>query len=141
MVDNTQDVIDSREVIERIAEIETEAQGRFLDAHPEGVSYGELADLDHAAYLDESDADELAALREMAAEASDYASDWEYGETLVRDSYFTEYAQQLAEDSGMTLSDPQWPYTCIDWDWAARELKHDYTSVDFDGVTYWVRAS
>ena len=33
----------------------------------------------------------------------------------------------------------QWPLYCIDWEYAARELKHDYTSVDFDGVTYWVR--
>ena len=30
--------------------------------------------------------------------------------------------------------------TCIDWAQAARELRMDYTSVDFDGVTYWIRS-
>ncbi len=33
----------------------------------------------------------------------------------------------------------QWPYTCIDWDEAARQLQMDYASVDYDGVTYWIR--
>ena len=32
-----------------------------------------------------------------------------------------------------------WPNTCIDWDQAAGELKMDYSAVDFDGVTYWIR--
>lgn len=33
----------------------------------------------------------------------------------------------------------RWPFTCIDWDKAAQELQMDYTSVEFDGITYWVR--
>jgi hypothetical protein len=28
---------------------------------------------------------------------------------------------------------------CIDWNEAASELQMDYTAVEFDGVTYWVR--
>ena len=28
----------------------------------------------------------------------------------------------------------------IDWAQAAHELQMDYTSVDFDGVTYWIRS-
>lgn len=27
----------------------------------------------------------------------------------------------------------------VDWERAARELQMDYTPVEFDGVTYWVR--
>lgn len=29
----------------------------------------------------------------------------------------------------------------IDWDGVADELKADYTSIDYDGVTYWVRST
>lgn len=66
-------------------------------------------------------------------------SDWEYGVCMVNDSYFTEYAQEFAEDLGAIPDNPAWPLYCIDWEWAARELQYDYTPVDFLGVTYWVR--
>lgn len=31
----------------------------------------------------------------------------------------------------------QWPYNCIDWARAARELQMDYSSADLMGETYW----
>lgn len=82
---------------------------------------------------------ELTVLDDLAAVASDYAPDWHYGETLIRDSYFQDYAQELAEDVGAIDAAATWPNTCIDWEWAARELQMDYTAVEFDGVTYWTR--
>lgn len=115
-VSNTDDVIDSRDVIARIEYLEGD-----VDA------------------LDADQLHELAALRELAEQAAEYAADWKYGETLIRDSYFQEYAEQLAEDIGAIDSSATWPNNCIDWERAARELQMDYTSVDFDGVTYWVR--
>jgi hypothetical protein len=114
-ISNTDDVIDSRDVIARIEELEAQDE------------------------RDESETDELAALKALADEASGYAADWEHGETLIRDSYFEEYAQELAEDCGMVNANATWPNNCIDWDQAARELQMDYTAVDFDGVTYWIR--
>ena len=119
-VNNMQDVIDSRDVIQRIEEL--------TDIDPEEIG------------LDDEEKEELVALEELAKEASDYAPDWEYGEALIRDSYFEEYAQQLAEDCGMVNEAATWPNNCIDWERAARELQHDYTAVDFDGVTYWIRS-
>lgn len=38
-----------------------------------------------------------------------------------------DFAQQLAEDCGMVSDDAKWPYTCIDWEQAARELMYDYS--------------
>lgn len=121
-VDNTQDVLDSRDIIDRIVELQT--------AKDNAAELGEE--------FDDDDNTELDVLNALAAEASDYAADWEHGETLIRDSYFERYAQELADDIG-ALKPTQWPYTCIDWANAALELQQDYTSVDFDGVTYWVR--
>ena len=58
---------------------------------------------------------------------------------LIRYSHFTDYAQELAEDCGMIQKDAKWPYTCIDWDHAARQLLMDYSTVSFDGVNYHCR--
>jgi antirestriction protein len=114
-ISNSEDIIDSRDVIERIAEL-TEDEDRTED---------ETA--------------ELEALKALAEEGADYAPDWSYGEALIRDSYFVTYAQELADDIGAIDSKASWPLTCIDWEQAARDLRMDYTAVDFGGVTYWVR--
>ena len=112
-ITHSEDVIDSREIIDRIAYLE-----------------------------DSEDADEIeerAALVALAEQAEGYAADWQYGEQLIRDSYFKDYAMELAEDIGAVDANASWPNTCIDWDQAARELQMDYTSVEFAGVTYLIR--
>lgn len=58
---------------------------------------------------------------------------------LVRDSYFEDFAREEAESLDLIKSDACWPYTCIDWEQAAEDLKQDYTTTEFDGVTYWYR--
>ncbi len=111
---NTDDIIDPRDVIEAIDTMRYNCNGA-------------------------GEALEFAALVEFAAEGEDYATDWAYGAALIRGSYFEEYAEQMAEDIGAVNSDGGWPADCIDWERAARELQIDYTSVEFDGVTYWTR--
>ena len=117
-IDNTQDIIDSRDIIERIEELE--GLGPWADENPE-------------------EAEELDQLQNVAAQASGYAPDWEHGEALIRESYFQAYAQQLAEDCGMVNPDAEWPNNHIDWEAAAEQLKVDYAAVDFDGITYYIR--
>ena len=110
---NTDDIIDSRDVIEAIDTLRHNCDGGF-------------------------EAEEFARLVEFAAEGEDYATDWQHGVALI-DSYFEEYAQELAKDIGAISSDTSWPNGYIDWERAARDLQMDYTSVEFDGVTYWTR--
>lgn len=86
-INNSDDVIDSRDVIARIEELEG------MDSR------------------DDDEAAELATLQSLASDGEGY-SDWKYGAQLVRDSYFEDHA---------------------------RELRMDYSSIEFDGVTYWVR--
>lgn len=154
-ISNFDDIIDSRDVIARIEELEAErealqleiddAETQWLKTEAGTNEAHAVVDRRQAAYvaLDtwdaSSDADELRILKALADEASGYAADWKYGETLIRDSYFRDYAMELADDIGAVPRDLAWPATCIDWDQAARELQMDYTAVDFDGVTYWVR--
>ncbi len=133
-ISNMDDLIDSRAVIERIEEL----QAVCLPVHNLETGEDEL----DPSYSDDERAEaqeELTTLEALADEASVYAADWEHGETLIRDSYFETYAEELAEDCGMITKGASWPNNCIDWTEAARQLQQDYTAVDFGGVTYWVR--
>ena len=82
------------------------------------------------------DAERLAALQELDRAGIE---DWQHGAQLIRDDHFQDYAEDLADDLGLTGRGEEWPFTCIDWVQAARELQHDYTPYEFDGETYWVR--
>ncbi|MEM7200244.1 MAG: hypothetical protein AAF628_08275 [Planctomycetota bacterium] len=137
-ISNMDDVIDSRDVIERIEELR-EIRDDWIDEVVEnGGEFDMAPEVDwHNAHTDEGC--ELDALEALAAEGEDYAADWVHGEALVRDSYFEEYAEQLAEDCGLIDSNVTWPNNCIDWTRAAQHLQYDYSAIDFDGVTYWVR--
>jgi len=115
---NSDDTIDSRAIISRISELE--------DSEEDGT-------------IDDDEREELKVLKALAEEAEGYAADWRHGATLIREDYLPKYAEQLANDLGAIPDNAQWPLTCIDWDAAAHELKDDYTSLDYDGVTYWVR--
>lgn len=164
--DSSDDVIDSRDVIARIEELESErgdlenevdeAQDTYneklakfdeadeIESHNGPDPSGELGDALAGARLalrqwDEENGEELKALKAFASQFEDYCSDWEHGTTLVRDSYFEDYARELAEDIGAINDDAGWPNNCIDWEKAARELQMDYTSGEFDGITYWAR--
>lgn len=128
-ITNMEDLIDGRDVIARIEVLSALRQAGPVDL---GSDEDNDADQDGLFY-------ELASLERLAREAADYSDDWEFGSTLIRDSYFVEYAQELAEELVPDGTDMSWPYRCIDWQQAARELQQDYTSVDFDGITYWIR--
>ncbi len=117
------DMIDSRDVIERIEELE-EARARMSNA------------IENWPGSDE--ADELASLTALADEASQYSGDWQYGATLIRRSYWVDYVRELVTDcDGLPRELPS--YIEIDWQATARNIEADYTSVDFNGVEYLIR--
>lgn len=126
-ISNSDDVIDSRDVIKRISDLED----HFTEEHPEEKLDAQAKDC--------AECQELIALRALAEEGEG-SPDWPHGETLIRESYFKDYAQELAEDIGAINKDANWPNDCIDWDKAADELRVDYMAVDYDGVTYYIRA-
>lgn len=122
-LDLSADIIDVRDIIARVEEI--------MDGG---------CDEDGNTPHDE----ELAALTAILADLQGMGGDeqWRghwYPITLIRDSYFRTYAEELADDCGLIPRDAAWPLTCIDWEQAARELRYDYSGVDIEGVTYWTR--
>ena len=121
-ITNQDAAIDSRDIIQRI---------EFLES----------------ALLDSPDPEmqeELDALTKVAEQGS-HCSDWPYGETLIRHSYFTSYIEELIRDCypmPKELSSGEWPWrhVTVDYEAAAAEAQDDYTEIDFDGVTYFIRS-
>ena len=116
-IDNTDDIIDSRDIIDRIEELTP-----LVDETGEG---------EHIA--------EWKALTALAKQCEEESSDWSFGETLIRRSYWVEYVQDMLADCGTIPKDIPW-FVEIDWEATAKNIESDYASVDFDGVEYLIRS-
>jgi len=160
---NTDDIIDSRDIISRHEELRDELDSLLSDFHDAEDDESKASALEALQtwlandmtaedvqdftgtpdQLEEwgksDDVEELAALQNLVDEAEGYG-DWRHGETLIREGYFEKYAQDLADDIGAIDRNAGWPLNCTDWEQAARELKTDYMEVSFNGETYLMRA-
>lgn len=131
-ISNTDDVIDVRDITERVEQLEDMAHE--VDAT--------TADFDEDEQ--EQQCEELAQLNALLGDLRgnggdhDWRGDW-YPLTLIRESHFEDYAQEFADDIGAVNTEAGWPNNHIDWRAAANELLIDYSSVEFDGVTYYYR--
>jgi hypothetical protein len=115
-ITNDMDIIDSRDIIKRVAEID-----------------------DNLAEDDYSEIDEFDALSSIIDQISDYGV-FKYGESLIREDYFTEYCRESCEDTGDVPHNLPWYIeNHLDWEGVAKELQQDYVEVDFDGVSYFTR--
>ena len=146
-LDLTADVIDVRDIIARFEELET-ARDDFTAPNRDGYQTSIGADEIWVA-TNPDDAAELTALRDILAELAGYGGDeqWRgdwYPVTLVCDSHFRAYAEQLADDCGYieqaaeeATKNPLLAY--IDWEAWSRDVRMDYTPVQINGLTYWYR--
>jgi hypothetical protein len=117
---------------------ETEQGETVLDTH---YWISKVGGVD--AFEDESAHDEYVQLQELLDGLKGCGGDeqWHgswYPITLIRDSHFTDAMQELCEDIG-DFPNGVPSYYVIDWEATARNLRADYSSVEFDGVTYWYR--
>ena len=110
------DTIDPRDVLTRIEELK-------------GLRDGEEDDP-----FTEDDSEELTKLTKFSEWIGDADG------TLISDSYFKTYAEELAEDIGAIDPKARWPLSHIDWEAAADELKHDYRSAEYGSTKYWYRS-
>ena len=154
-----EDIIDSRDIIERIEELQADIDARdamfddieewkALDEDDRPDSYaGDLAQMkrDYQDCKDtcQDNADEYAQLMTLADEAS-RAADWEHGEQLIHEDYFTDYIKDLVDDCYEMPKDFDsgawpWRHMKMDWEAATDEAKQDYFTVEYDGHTYYIR--
>lgn len=121
-IDNTANVIDSRDLISRIETLEEALEEPQKDI----VRIQE----------------ELAGLLKVAEQAKGYG-DWERGEVLIREPYFVQYITELIKEYyelPKYLHSDHWPFCHMkmDYEAAAEEARIDYAEVDFMGETYFI---
>lgn len=107
------DLLDSRDLQDRINELETSAD------------------------LDSYDKEELKNLKELK---DDVASDdeWGYGIIFVNEDDFEEYTQELLDDIGLIQRDLP-GFIVIDWEATSNNVKIDYESIEYNDSTYLYR--
>jgi len=159
MITNSDDTIDVRQLNARIDDLRSdlddleEVVGDATDALKEHVMADRigtqadwekrtseltgnlaLARIDLIEWQKSDDGLELEQLNKLAKQL-----DGEGVDLLIHEDHFQDYAREYAQDSGaMTVGD-KWPYTCIDWEKVAEELRADYTAFEWDEVTYYGR--
>jgi hypothetical protein len=132
--------IDTRELKERIEELESLREDALNDEREECDSCEECEECEDflTAWNSSKDGEEL---KELESIAEEIGSEFIHGVTLILEDDFEEYAQELAEDTCGMPNSNQWPFYCIDWEYAAKELLHDYSSITYKGQEYYYLAS
>jgi hypothetical protein len=90
---------------------------------------------------DSPDNAELNALCAFQAACEQYCSDWNYGDSAINESAFLEHITQLIDDCYEVKKSSKWPYhhMTMDYEAAAEEARSDYTCIELDGTTFYVR--
>lgn len=115
------DILDVRDLIERYEELEEQE----LKSESKETEFTNLKAL----------------LDELKGNGGDeqWKGDW-YPITLINESYFTEYSEELVKDCGDLPRDlPFYIESNIDWDGVAQDLKVDYSEVTYNEETYYYR--
>jgi len=134
-IDNGQDVLDVRDIIARVEELEGARDDYNASDDGQNIEAPTWAE------VNEDDADELATLTALLAKLKGYGGDEEwrgdwYPVTLIRHDYFETAMDELLEDIGDLPRDlPSYLTITVDYD----ALKQDYSTVDYDGVEYLYR--
>lgn len=79
--------------------------------------------------------DELQPLLDLKAEG---IPEWDDGATLIPADKWEEYVEDLVKDCGYVSNDVSW-WIVIDWSATADNVADDYSTVDYDGDTYYYR--
>ena len=137
--------LDTRDLQEQIDNLESEIEELnedLEDLEKDLVSCGceiEILSTKHEIYKFQEQLqdlrDELQPLLDLKAEG---IPDWNYGATLIPESDWEEYVEDLLKDIGYIDKDfPYW--IVIDWAATADNVAADYSTVDYDGDTYYYR--
>jgi hypothetical protein len=137
---SSSDVIDSRDVIARIDELRDTLMDVGVIVETDGKETIDPVKRESHS-LETEEYEELLELQKQASSSPD----WEYGESLINEKYFTSYIEELINDCyemPKEINSGNWPYRHmkIDYEAAAEEAKADYFEVTFFGHAFLIRA-
>jgi hypothetical protein len=122
-----QDIIDTRDVISRLAELESDLEIFMDEGEDENIEEKDFEEI----Y-------ELEVLRELESDLVS-ESEYKYGMTLIAEDHFEDYCRELVEEIGDLPKDfPS--YIEIDWHQTSENLRVDYSEVQINGNTYYYRS-
>lgn len=139
---NGADIIDIRDVIERVEELRDELN--ILQADLDDAKEAECETQEKSDALAEwqnDNAEELQKLESLLNDLCGYGGDeqWNgdwYPVTLIHENYFEQSMDEMVADCYTLPKDmPYWMSIKLDYD----ALKQDYTEVEFEGNTYYYR--
>ena len=127
-LDLNSDIIDVRDIIARIEELEVEMEGE----NPDTASCWDNTE------VGEEWKNLNAILEDLKGQGGDeqWRGDW-YPVTLIAESYFIDYARELVCEVENLGDLPH--YVEIDWEATARNVAMDYSTVEIDGMEYLFR--
>lgn len=79
---------------------------------------------------DDDNSARLVRIREVLEEIGD--------EAMIKESYWVEYCEEMVKDIG-DLPSKIPTYIEIDWEATAENIQQDYSSIEYDGNTYYYR--
>ena len=138
---NTQ-ILDTRDLIEKRDELKEQILTSFKETFEH---YAEDTDSFEEILFEEEEIqawveiwqDELKEIEEIN-EIEEECSEFQYGETLIREDYWEEYCEELCIDCGYISKDfPNWIE--IDWNATANNMSADYTTVNYQDEIYYIR--
>lgn len=133
-ISNRDDLVDSRAVLTRVEELESERDDHYESSEQPWSS----ADFDAAQELEQL----TALVAELRGVGGDRPED---GQTLIRENYLSDYVKELyLECTDQDLlrqvqEQLEGPWNHVDWAAVAEDERSDYTEVTWAGVTYYVR--
>lgn len=140
----TNDVFDSRDLIEYQEHLQEELIELWNDVMPEGEEVENFQDIDIANdifyHAHQNEIEHLEDISNFISELES-SSDFTYGEAIIHESYFVDYCKEFVEDVGYIPNDlPSWIESHIDWDGVSDEIMKDYIEGSFEGNSYFIKA-
>ena len=133
---NHSDVIDTRDIQELIEQLQDEIDNLEdeIDNFDESENEAEYAEMTERLENMESD---MAILENIRDEVG---SEFEHGEPLIAENYFTDYQREMLIDCGYLNKELPWFIESnIDWEGVADDMKQDYSTIEIEGNTYYFR--
>lgn len=129
------DIIDSRDIIKRMEELESEVDDLETELEDLTNEHDNLEAIqDEIAQLQDEIGDRESELDAWRLFEQAGVADWQHGEQFINEDYFEQYIVDLVTDcyefpKEFGSGDWPWAYLEMDWEAAAEAAKMDYTEV------------